>query len=378
MAVQHRSWMVILPLVLLGLMAVVLSCSPAETGPRVWIDWPRDGYETTVGTTVTLIAHAHAEKGVAEVQLSVDRQPYRVVTPDQVGEQFVEVSVEWFADEPGTYLLSVTAFDVNGLASNPVNVTVTVTGESPHLLITPGTEETPPPITPSPEEAAATLAPTETAPPPTLPAPTGTALPPTATRPAPTATPEPPRIVSFEVDRSEITAGECVRFSWRVEGEPTAIYFDGEGVTSPDSAERCVEATRSFELRAEGPSGADARSVTVVVIEPSPTPDTVGPPAPSLVSPTGNESVGCADVTLDWRRASDPSGIGTYYVKVEKEIAPGNWQSAGGWTTTDTQYTIPVAWLECGQTYRWAVAAEDGVGNMGPWSGWAKFTVQIT
>jgi hypothetical protein len=58
--------MVILPLALLGLMTAFPSCSPAETGPRAWIDWPRDGYETDVGTTVTSITQAYGREGVAE------------------------------------------------------------------------------------------------------------------------------------------------------------------------------------------------------------------------------------------------------------------------------------------------------------------------
>jgi hypothetical protein len=370
MRVLHESSVVILGLALLGLLLVVLSCAPVEAGPRAWIDWPRDGFETSVGTAVSLMAHAYAANGVAEVQLSVDGQPYRVVTPERAGEQFVEVSAEWFADEPGVYLLSVTALDVNGQEGNPASVAVSVTGEVPELIISPEPGETPPPATATPEEPAATTEATASQPPPTAtsPPPTGTPLP-------PTATPVPPRIVSFEVSRSQITAGQCVRFSWRVEGQPTAIYFDAEGVTSPDSRERCPTSTRDFELRAEGPSGADAESITVVVVEPSPTPDTVGPSAPSLVSPTGNEGVGCADVTLDWHAASDPSGIGTYYVKVEQVTGSPR---SGGWTTTATQHTIPAAWLECGQTYRWAVAAEDALGNMGPWSAWAEFTVEIT
>ncbi len=372
----HRSSMVLLPLVLLGLTAGLLSCAPVETGPRVWIDFPLEGSQFFPDTTVSITCHAFAPEGVAEVQVAVDRQPYRVVAPDQAGEQFVEVSAEWFADEPGTYLLSVTVFDVNGLASNPANVTVTVTGEAPQLLITPGAEETPPSTTPTPEEPVATLAPTVAPAPPTAtpPPPTGTPLPPTATRPAPTATPMPPRIVSFEVDRSQITAGGCARFSWRVEGQPTAIYFDGEGVTSPDSSERCPTATRAFELRAEGPSGVDTRSITVVVVEPSPTADTEGPPAPSLISPTGNTEQSCGAVTLRWSGVSDPSGIATYYVKVEK--VTGTFKS-GAWTTTDTELIIPAAWLECGQGHKWAVRAEDGVGNVGPSSAWAEFTVTI-
>ena len=355
MEVRHRRWIWILPLLLLSLLLTVLSCAPAQVGPRAWIDWPPQGFETSVGTTVTLIAHAYAEEGVAEIQLAVDRQAYRVVAPDQAGERFVELSADWLADEPGIYLLSVTTFDVNGQSSNPANVTVSVTGEGPQLIVTPGPGATAPPTIPTPEEPIATLVPTEAP-------------------PAPTATPLPPRIASFEVNRSQITAGECVRFSWRIDGSPTAIYFDGDGVSSPDSRERCPTGTRDFELRAEGPSGVDAQSITVVVIEPSPVPDTQGPPAPSLISPTGNAEQACGAVTLRWSGVTDPSGIKTYYVKVEKVTETFK---SGAWTTANTQFTIPAVWLECGQAYEWAVRAEDGAGNLGPWSSWGSFSVTL-
>ena len=367
-----------LHLLLVAALLILASCAPTQVGPRAWIDWPLEGFETDPGSTVNLIAHAYAEDGVAEVRLEVDRQPYRVVSPEPAGEQFVEVSAAWFAEEPGLYLLSVVAVDANGQASGPADVTVRVTGEEPELTPTTGPEETPPPPAPTPEGPVATMAPTETAPPPTptSPPPTGTRVPPTATPPPPTATAQPPRIVSFEVSRSQIAAGECVTFSWRVEGSPTAIYFDGEGVTSPDSRDKCLTSTREFQLRAEGPGGSDTESLTVVVIQPSPTPkDTQGPPAPSLISPVGNASQGCADVTLRWQAVTDPSGIEGYYVKVEKVTGS---PKSGGWTTTDTQYTIDVAWLECGQGYRWLVWAEDGEGNLGPWSAWGTFTVEMT
>jgi hypothetical protein len=363
---RHSTW--VIPLLLLSLLLIVLSCAPAQNVPRAWIDWPRDGFETTVGTTVTLIGHAYAENGVAEARLEVDRQPYRVGSPEPAGGQFVEVSIDWFADEPGTYLLSLVAFDANGQASNPASVAVSVTGEEPGLLVTPSPVTTVMTMT---LESPTVAPPTSEPPPPTA----TSASPATGTPLPPTATPEPPRIVVFEVDRPQITAGECVRFSWRVEGYPTAIYFDGQGVTSPSSARVCPEATRQFELRAEGPSGADAQSITLVVVEPSPIPDTEGPPAPSLVSPTGNMEQGCDAVKLRWRAVTDPSGISTYYVKVEKVTGTAK---SGAWTTNDTELTIPVAWLECGQGYEWAVRAEDGAGNLGPLSNWGAFTVTLS
>ncbi|NIN69109.1 MAG: hypothetical protein GTO63_31365 [Anaerolineae bacterium] len=367
MKVRHRFPKVVLPLVLLALIIGALSCAtPVETGPRAWIDWPLDGYEVEPGSTVSVICHAFAQEGVAEVHLAVDRNPYRIGQPAQLGEQFVDVSIDWLATEPGVYLLSVTAFDTTGAASTPADVTVRVLGEVPTPLLTP-------------TELATPVPPIETPPPPTAssPSPTGTALPPTASPPPATATPPPPppTIVSFEASRTQVMAGECVRFTWRVEGYPTAIYFDGEGVTSPDSRDRCPTAAGDFELRAEGPTGVDTATVHVNVTQPpSPTPDTQGPSAPSLVSPTGGTELPCDDVTLDWNPVSDPSGIDIYYVKVEREITPGNWQTAGGSTATGTEVTRS---LGCGISYRWSVRAEDGVGNVGPWSSWGQFGVEL-
>ncbi|MGB3903845.1 MAG: hypothetical protein WBB22_02895 [Anaerolineae bacterium] len=369
MRVRHRSSMAILPLVLLGLTAAILSCAPVETRPRAWIDWPRDGFETDVGTTVTIMAHAYARGGVAEVHLAVDMQPYRVVPPDLAGEEFVEVSTEWIADEPGTYLLSVTAFDAAGGASNPASVTVNVVGDAPQLIITPGEPTDTPTSTGEPTHTpTSTGEPTDT--------PTSTGIPtdtPTST-PTSTAT-TPPRVVitMFEASKTQIMAGECpVIFTWRAEA-PTAIYFDGEGVTdNPGSRDRCPESTRTYELVAEGYLGPVTASITIVVIQP-PT-DTEGPPAPGGLSPTGGAAVDCGAVTLSWNPASDPSGIDMYYVKVEK--VTGTYKS-GAWTTTDTELTIAAAWLECGQQYRWAVRAEDGAGNVGPWSSWSQFGVKL-
>jgi hypothetical protein len=327
-----------------------------------------------------LIAHAYAEEGVAEMRLEVDRQPYRVVSPDPAGEQFVEVSAAWFAEEPGLYLLSVIAVDTKGQASGSADVTVRVTGEVPETTVSPGPEETTLAATPTPEEPVSTVAPTETAPLPTatspLPTgcpvpPTGTVPPPTATVRPPTATPQPPRIVTFEASDSQITAGECVTFNWRVEGSPTAIYFDGEGVTSPDSREKCPTSTRDFQLRAEGPGGVDTESLTVVVIQPSPTPkDTQGP---LIQNETGPQQMWAPDGSSCREdepyqfqaNVSDPSGV--LSVKLVYSIKDGPDQSGGmqlfSGTTYRIQYTLPNLQGD-GGTFRWNITACDKVNPM--------------
>jgi hypothetical protein len=47
----------ILPLGLLALTSAILSCAPADTGPRAWIGWPLDVYQVEPGTTVTVTSH---------------------------------------------------------------------------------------------------------------------------------------------------------------------------------------------------------------------------------------------------------------------------------------------------------------------------------
>ncbi len=371
--------MVILPLVLLALTAGLLSCAPVESGPRVWIDLPLEGAQFFPETTVTVTCHAFAEAGVAEIQLAVDGEPYRLGTPAQAGEQFVEVSMEWLATEPGSHVLSVTAFDVTGAATNPARVIVTVVGEAPRLMLSPtamGTNVPPtgtplPPVETLPPTTGTSVAPTSTAPP------TGTPLPPTATPRPPTATPPPPppTIVSFVASPPSVGTGECTTLSWAVEGVISAVWLDGDGVGDHDSRQRCPDETTTYTLRAQGPGGEDTATVQVnVTAPPSPTPDTQGPAAPGGLNPRGGEVQGCGAVTLRWNPVSDPSGIKTYYVKVEKVSGTSK---SGGWDTTDTELTIPATWLECGYQYRWAVWAEDGVGNVGPWSAWAEFSVTI-
>lgn len=320
----------VLPLGLLALMAGILSCAtPVETGPRAWIDWPLDGHEVEVGTTVTLIAHAYATEGVAEVHLSVDRHPYRIGQPTQPGEQFVEASMEWTATEPGVYLLSITAFDTAGEASTPADVTVTVPGGEvfPSPVPTEIATAVPPEATPPP--AATPLPPTATQPPP------GTPPPSTPIPPPPTVAPQRPTIVSFAASPPSVVEGQCSTLSWAVEGVISAVYLDGGGVGDHDSSVECPQATTSYTLRAVGPGGETSATLTVNVTQPIPTPaDTAGPSVSGI-----DESAdpiawppNCPrrEVTIS-ANITDPSGVSaaklTY--RVIEGSRQGSWQAIG-------------------------------------------------
>lgn len=262
---------------------VLASCAPAmmrmETGPRAWVGGPPDGSELPGPGQYSAMCHGYAATGVTQLELWVNGSfANRAANPDP-GAEYFTASMDFEAAGPGSYVLHCRTYaDGDMVQSAPV--TLRITGEEPSPTV-PGEEV--PTATPTSTEAP----PTPTTPPPTGTAvpPTSTPIPPTSTRVPPTSTPVPPtgtpvpiRIASFEVSRSQIVLGDCVRFNWTVEGPATAIFFDGEGVGTPDSRDRCPTSTKEFVLRAMvNDTVADRATLTVVVIQPSPTVEDQGP-----------------------------------------------------------------------------------------------------
>jgi hypothetical protein len=187
MNTRRLLWRLILLLVLSALMGGTLSCGEeVQTGPRAWIDYPRDKSSVPVGAPVTVISHAYAREGVAEVLLSVDGEAYRRDPPAEPGASFSEVTQEWLPEEEGVYTLQVVTYDTAGETSNPATISVRVVGE---VAAVPTDT---PAVTPLP---GVTAVPTDTPVPPTdTPiSPTDTpVLPPTDTPVFPTDTPVPP------------------------------------------------------------------------------------------------------------------------------------------------------------------------------------------
>ena len=387
MYTRHVLRKCILLLILCALMAGSLSCAEeVESGPRAWIDYPRDKSNVPVGTSVSVISHAYAREGVAEVLLSVNGQAYRRDPPAQQGASFSQVTQEWLPEEEGIYTLQVVTYDTAGGTSNPATISVRVVGEvalaptdtptptstavtpppiSPTFTPTPtSTPETPPPITPT-----FTPTPTGTPEPPT---PTFTPEPPTPT-PTPTVTPWPAVQVDFRVDRTSLVQGECTTLRWDVE-YATAVYMDGAGVVGHGTQEICPANTTTYNLSVEAPSGNVDRNVTVEVSMPA---DTTPPPVPSPSVPADGLEIDCkSSQTLAWMPVSDDSGGPVvYYVKLERQVSPGDWTSVRGWgPVSDKQVEASV---ECGILYRWTVRAQDSAGNYSDWAPWSQFSIRL-
>ena len=168
-----------------------------------------------------------------------------------------------------------------------------------------GTSGTQPPVIPfnqicaPPATVTDTPAPTETyTPEPTsTPTPTRTpseTIPPTTTWTAratdiPTLTPTAgPASIEFWVDRTQISAGECLSLGWRVSGV-TAVYLDNQGVIGEETRQVCPTADTTYTLRVVAGSGEEQRQILVRVI-----PSTLTPTGTAPVAPTATPRVAAA------------------------------------------------------------------------------------
>jgi hypothetical protein len=313
------------------------SCAPSSTqGPSAWLDQPLDGAKLPLGPQ-EITAHGSDADGVAGLEFYVDGVLLTRATT--TGGVLGQATAGWNPTTPGVYTVSVKATDSQGHVGGEARSVVTV-----------GELETPSPPPPSMEPVSSPAAPTETPlppiashipptptpiPPPNTPVPpTGTSIAPTSTPPPPSPTlPPPPSIVSFLADPGQLQEGECTTISWRVEGDPTEIYFDGEGVTSPDSRSRCPSETASYTLVAKGPGGEVSQSLTVTVIKsPSPTPTEpvdATPPAITDVSLSesklhtlGNCSSTCPCALFISARVTDESGVWAVVAELKLDGSP--------------------------------------------------------
>lgn len=353
-------WKLVLVVTLAALTCGTVSCREVETGPRAWIDHPRDGSSVPVGATITLIAHAQAPGGVAEVLFTVNGEPYRRGPPDEPGATFSQVRLEWLPEAEGDYTLQVTAYDAAGEASSPASITIRVgsaVAEVPTLVPEAPTDTPVPTVTPV--EASPTPTPA-----PNTPTPTAVPFTPTPTSP-------PDAEVNFWADQYSITSGECTTLRWDVTNA-TAVFLEGAPVTGQGSQEVCPTSTTTYNLHVEAPSGNVDQAVTITVSTPV---DNTPPPIPSLDEPADGAAVDCvSSVILSWHAVSDPSGV-TYYVKLERQVTATEWTTVRGWGPQAEREVD--ADVDCGIIYRWAVRAQDGAGNFSDWSEWFQFGVSL-
>ncbi len=484
----------LIALVCLVLSGAVLACQPETAETRAWIDAPSDGATVPVGAPVTIVSHAYARDGVAEVVLLVNGEPYRRNPPAQPGAPFSKATHEWTPQE-GTYILRARVYAKSGEARDSAPISIRAIGKGttitptrvPTLTATPTRDR----VTPVPPAGALDLAivsveaivagdkggvpfcntrvtyrnagtvavprnfavqfsfngvPTFTntvaggLPPGATdtitfvyqfegapyiginldsgnviaesdetnnafaearqcggtPVPTRTATA-TPTR-TPTIPPQPqgcvgtPSIAFFTAAPATINAGQAATLSWGAVTNADSVSIEPGigGVAAPGTLSVSPRTTTTYTLLARCGNNTLTRQATINVTSappiisvtptrtrtPTTPPDNTAPAAPSPQVPANGLAVACRTTqTLAWLPVGDASGIAGYYVKLERQVRAGEWQSAAGYgPVSDKQVTANV---QCGGIYRWAVRARDNAGNYSDWSSWSQFGVNL-
>lgn len=268
-------------LIVLGI--VWVSACTTYTQPVVVILAPPSGSQFYEGDLVAVQSTSADPQGVVRVELVVDGKIVREDrAPMPQGQMNLTLVQTWQATL-GTHTLAVRAYNVAGLVSDPISVSVNVvprTGvpSTPTLIVWQPSPTSPPTATPLP------LPPTSTPIPPTATPPT----PPVTLPPTPTVSPT-PDLPAAPTDWTAVGTGTTIRFKW-TDNSTNELGFRiyQAGVATPvlqigaqtGTGERSYEWTArpcnlqaGFYIRAYNAAGESAPSpiVSVVTIPCAPT-----------------------------------------------------------------------------------------------------------
>ena len=137
------------------------SANPATqaTRPVASIGFPQNGAQLPVGQVTTVKFSASDVAGIVQIEMTINGQPVYVQTVNPPSNAFV-ADYSWTPEKPGSYVIQLIAFSLDGDTSDPVQALVTVgdgaAAESPPPVVAPGQtvavppSDTPIPLTPAP------------------------------------------------------------------------------------------------------------------------------------------------------------------------------------------------------------------------------------
>ncbi len=306
-----HTYLLLLSLLLTAALSTACNTTASDAGqdkPAVAINIAQSD-NMKVGQEINIQMMAMDAEGISRIELKIDGQPYATLSAQGNSASFNAAQL-WKPETMGSHVIQVQAFDINNVASDPVQSFVTVAsaqiasqtqnansaaptaatavelsavtpthtsglgGAADNILptatnIPPTNTPVPPTATPAPPTAT-NIPPTATAVPPTT-----TPIPPTNTPVPPTATPLPslPVIHSFTANRYEIDAGQDVTLQWSLDGAEWAQlrYTDENGnpveagVVSPGNITLSPFTSTSYTLVAHNAAGDTTAQIDIQV-----------------------------------------------------------------------------------------------------------------
>lgn len=338
---SKRLLKVIFGSILISLILIGCGAEPAA-GIYVWIDVPQDGISYAELQPVIVKGHATGRGGISRIELIVEGVLWRSVDEPEIVDDLATFEFEWLPPELGAYTLQVIAYGPDDQASQDDQTTLyfgitptPVISVTPWISITPTLTDTPTPLPPAEPD------------------------------------------VQFWADPATIAAGDCTDIHWSA-ANVEAVILGGVEQALEGTFRVCLCLGETYSLTVIHLDDSEEEYQVNINVEGS-CEDTDPPPAPVLSSPAdGGDLLTCPqDLNLIWNPVSDESGISQYQVAIQRDLGGSNWVDVTGSVFTGISGTSKIYAPDCGGTYRWRVRAVDGVSNVGPWSGWWGFLMDL-
>jgi hypothetical protein len=330
---------------------LITSCNgAAPSGTYVWIDVPVDGLSYPDVQPVNVEGHATGNDSITRVELYVDGDLWSTIEDPPTEDTLANFQAEWLPPGPGSYTIHAIAYGSDGAPSeyDETHIRVGLETPTPVITVTPTLTYTPTPVI---------------------------SITPTLTD-TPTPLPMPETNVLFWADPETIDAGACTDIHWQAQGVKNLV-FGGVEQAMEGVFQTCLCKNETYTLTATNlDDSVEKLKVNINVV--GTCGDNTPPPAPVQQVPSNGLSIACKSYqNLVWLPVSDESGISQYQVKAQRHSGDNNWTNVAGSTfngITGKSYNM---YVECGWYYRWQVRAVDGEGNVGPWSNWWQFVINL-
>ena len=321
---------------------LITGCGGKPSGTYVWIDVPVDGLTYAEVQPVKVKGHAAGRAGIAKIELFVDGELWTTIDDPPHVEELASFEAEWLPPGPGLYTIHAVAYSSDGEPSQYDETHISLGMKTPTPTLTPTSTLTPTPVI------------TDT----------------------PTPSPTPVSSAAFWADSETVNAGFCTDLHWEAENVKSVV-FGGVEQELEGIFEVCLCNPETYTLTVTyTDDSVEKLKANISVV--GTCADTTPPSAPNPSSPGNGASLSCRSFQdLGWGVVSDPSGISQYQVKVQRHSGDNNWTNIPGSVFTGISGTAKNISVGCGYYYRWQVLAVDGEGNVGPWSSWSSFVVNL-
>jgi len=326
--------------VLILFVLLAAGCGGTASGTYVWIDVPVDGLFYPDIQPVNVEGHATSREGIARVELFVDGELWTTFDDPPVEGDLASFQAEWLPPGPGSYTIHAVAYGPDGAPSEYDETRITLGMDTP----------TPVPL----EDELVILITPET----------------------PTPPLEPGASIKFWADPDTIAAGDCTNIYWQAENVKSVV-FGGREQAFEGTYQACLCKNETYTLSVTHLDGKEEK-LKVNISVTGTCEDTTPPPAPKQEVPGDGLSIDCKSYQdLVWQPVSDESGISEYQVQAQRHSGNNNWSDVSGSVFGGISGKKLNMSVECGWYYRWRVRAKDGEDNVGSWSGWRDFVINL-